>query len=95
MFWFWGTWKQIDSIFDSLTSLQWLLVWMAIWLISTAVLEFWERLRSALLSVTTVDGPVLTSRYARVVYATAMGVFCFLVAILLNQPAPTIVYKGF
>jgi hypothetical protein len=52
-------------------------------------------LRAALLSITTSEGPVLTSRYARVVYASALGMVAFVITILLNQPAPDVVYKAF
>jgi hypothetical protein len=58
-------------------------------------LALWELLRAALLSIKTVDGPLLTSRYARVVYATVFGVIALVMTFLLNQPAPVIVYKAF
>lgn len=38
---------------------------------------------------------MLTSRYARVVYATALGLVALVLTVLLNQPAPDIVYKAF
>jgi D-alanyl-lipoteichoic acid acyltransferase DltB (MBOAT superfamily) len=95
LFWFWGDWKRIDHVFASLTIAQWLVVWLAIGLCATAVLALWEVLRAALLSLKTADGPVLTSRYARVVYASALGLAAFVMTVLLNQPAPDIVYKAF
>jgi hypothetical protein len=55
----------------------------------------WEWLRSALLSVKTTEGPILTSRYARVAYSSALGLIAFVVTVLLSQPAPDIVYKAF
>jgi hypothetical protein len=58
-------------------------------------LGLWERLRSALLSIRTAEGPVLASRYARMVYASALGLVAFVMTVLLNQPAPGIVYKAF
>jgi alginate O-acetyltransferase complex protein AlgI len=63
--------------------------------VATAVLAGWEWLRALLLAIRTAEGPVLTSRYARVVYATALGLIAFWVTVLLNQPAPGIVYKAF
>ena len=95
LFWFWGSWKQIDGVFAALGVVRWLGEWLAAWLIATAVLAFWEWLRAALLSLKTADGPVLTSRYARVVYASALGLAAAVVTFLLNQPAPEIVYKAF
>jgi D-alanyl-lipoteichoic acid acyltransferase DltB (MBOAT superfamily) len=95
LFWFWANWKEIDTIFAALSVLQWLGVWLAIWLFATALLTAWEWLRALLLSMSTSDGPVLTSRYARVVYATALGLIAFVMTVLLSQPAPDIVYKAF
>jgi D-alanyl-lipoteichoic acid acyltransferase DltB (MBOAT superfamily) len=95
LFWFWASWKQIDMVFSALGAVQWTGVWLAIWLCASMVLGAWEWLRTALLSIRTSDGPVLTSRYARVVYASALGFAIIVTTVLLNQPAPEIVYKGF
>ena len=51
--------------------------------------------RSALLSIRISDTPALTNRYARVVYASALGLVAIVMTILLNQAAPGIVYKAF
>jgi D-alanyl-lipoteichoic acid acyltransferase DltB (MBOAT superfamily) len=95
LFWFWANWKQIDRVFAALGIAQWLGIWLAAWLFATAVLASWEWLRAALLSIKTSEGPVLTSRYARVVYASALGLIALVITVLLNQPAPGIVYKAF
>jgi D-alanyl-lipoteichoic acid acyltransferase DltB (MBOAT superfamily) len=95
LFWFWGNWNQIHKVFAALSIVQWLGVWLAAWLSATMVLAIWEWLRASLLSIKIADGPVLTSRYARVVYATALGLAAFVMTHLLNQPAPEIVYKAF
>jgi hypothetical protein len=50
---------------------------------------------ASLLSITAFGAPVFTSRYARMVYATAFGLGAFVTTVLLNQPAPDIVYKAF
>jgi hypothetical protein len=95
MFWFWANWKQIGTIFSAISVAAWLAVWLAIWFGSTAVLAMWEQLRAVLLKLQTSEGPALTSRYALVVYATAMGVIALVITVVLNQPAPGIVYKAF
>jgi alginate O-acetyltransferase complex protein AlgI len=94
LFWFWGNWAQIHTIFSSIGAL-WLLVWLVIWIVATAVLAAWESLRTRLLSITAYGEPVLISRYARVVYATAFALVAFVLSALLAQPAPDIVYKAF
>jgi D-alanyl-lipoteichoic acid acyltransferase DltB (MBOAT superfamily) len=95
LFWFWAGWEEIHQIFAVLTVGQWLEVWLAIWISATVVLAGWEMLRSAVLSIRTAEGPVLTSRYARVVYASAQGMTALVMTVLMNQPAPDIIYKNF
>ena len=95
LIWFWAGWPQIHKLFSALTVLQWLCVWLCVWLAATIVLELWERTRAALLSIEVSGQPVLLSRYARVVYASLLGLAAFVVIGLLNQPAPDIVYKQF
>lgn len=95
LFWFWGDWRQLDRVFGSLGVEQWMFVAIATVLCATAALATWVRMRSLLGSIKTAKGPVLTSRYALVVYATAMGFAGLVMTFLLNQPAPGIVYKAF
>jgi D-alanyl-lipoteichoic acid acyltransferase DltB (MBOAT superfamily) len=95
LFWFWADWQQIHAIFSALSVPQWISIWFAAWLVFTAGLAAWEWLRAALLSFHTADGPVFESRYARVVYVSALGFTSLVISVLLNQPAPGIVYKAF
>ena len=95
LFWFWGSWPQIEEVFRALSVVRWLETWLVAWLFATAVGALWERLRSSLLSIRAAERPLLTCRYARVIYASAMALTAFLVTALLNQPAPGIVYKAF
>jgi alginate O-acetyltransferase complex protein AlgI len=95
MFWFWANWKQIGTIFSAIAVPPWLAVWLTVWFGATTLLAIWERLRAVLLKLRTAEGPALTSRYALVVYATAMAVIALVVTVVLNQPAPGIVYKAF
>jgi alginate O-acetyltransferase complex protein AlgI len=95
LFWFWANWKQIDTVFTALSVVDWLGVWLTVWLTATVILALWEFVRAKLLSITAFGAPVFTSRYARVVYASALGLGAFVMTVLLNQPAPDIVYKAF
>jgi D-alanyl-lipoteichoic acid acyltransferase DltB (MBOAT superfamily) len=95
LLWFWNDWKQIHALFAALSPAQWIGVWLAAWLGAALMLTAWELLRAALLSIRTSEGPVLTSRYARVVYASALGLVALVITVLLQQPAPGIVYKAF
>lgn len=95
LFWFWSSWAQIGRIYQALSAFEWLGVWLTVCVAATVVLASWEWLRTALLSIKSAQGPVLTSRYARVIYASALALTAFVISILLNQPAPDIVYKAF
>ncbi len=95
LFWFWRNWKQIGQLHAALSVLQWAEVWLAAWACVTVALAAWEWLRSWLLSFTTAEGPVITSRYALVVYATAFGLAAVVINVLLHQAAPAIVYRAF
>jgi D-alanyl-lipoteichoic acid acyltransferase DltB (MBOAT superfamily) len=95
LFWFWSSWAQIGRIYQALSAFEWLGVWLTVCVAATVVLASWEWLRTALLSIKSAQGPVLTSRYARVICASALALTAFVISILLNQPAPDIVYKAF
>jgi len=95
LFWFWSNWKQIGQLHAALSGVQWTGVWLVAWASVTVALAVWEWLRSWLLSFKTSEGPVMSSRYALVVYATALGLAAVVINALLHQPAPAIVYKAF
>jgi hypothetical protein len=95
LFWFWGSWAQIGSVFGNLTGGQWIGVWLVIWLGATAILEAWETFRTWLNSAKISGGPMIADRHVRVVATTALGVVSLFVVVLLNQPAPGIIYKSF
>jgi hypothetical protein len=85
----------MNRVFTALDAVSWSAVWLSIWLCATAAFALWEWLRAALLSIEMGGEPLLTSRYARVIYASALGLSAFVITVLLNQPAPDIVYKAF
>lgn len=95
LFWFWANWNQIDRIVSAIGVFRWLSVWLAVWLCATVSLAVWERLRTGLFSIKTSSGPVLRSRYVRVAYASGLALVAFVITMLINQPAPGIVYKAF
>ncbi len=95
LFWFWGSWGLIDRIFGAISSVEWAGVWLSVWLCATVILAGWEWVREGLLSIRISGSPVLLGRYARVVYASALGAAAFVMTMLLNAPAPAIVYRAF
>jgi alginate O-acetyltransferase complex protein AlgI len=70
-------------------------VWLIIFIGSSIILEAWERLREWLLSFEHDSEPLLLSRYVRTVWNTALVVIAVATVMLMNAPAPEIVYKAF
>ena len=95
LFWFWAGWQQIETIEHALSIPQWLAMWLLVWTASSVVLAVWERIRAALLSYSFEGAPLFAGRYALVVYGTVLGFLALLVTVVLNQPAPDVVYKAF
>jgi alginate O-acetyltransferase complex protein AlgI len=95
LFWFWANWHEIGMVFAALSVAQWFGVWLSIWLSAGATLTIWEWLRAAMLTIKISEEPLATSRYARVVYATALSLLSLVFTVLLNQPPSVIVYKTF
>jgi alginate O-acetyltransferase complex protein AlgI len=95
LFWFWANWRQIEAIERAIAAPYWLVLWLAVWAISSFVLAIWEWLRSALLMLRFEGAPLFAGRYALVVYGTVLGFVALLVTVVLNQPAPDVVYKAF
>jgi hypothetical protein len=58
-------------------------------------LALWEIARLWLLSRQFEGQPLLSSRYIRTVWATVLAVVAITTVMLLNSPAPDIIYKTF
>jgi D-alanyl-lipoteichoic acid acyltransferase DltB (MBOAT superfamily) len=93
--WFWSNGKQLDSIAHAMGTAGVALAWIAIFVLASLGLAAWEVARAWLLSYLFEGQPVLHSRYVRTSFATALLVIALAVVLLLNTPAPDIVYKTF
>ena len=94
LFWFWSSWSQIGDFYRSLGPTASVLVGVVILVASILVLEALEMLRAVVLGVRWREIPVVTSRYTRTVWGTALFAVTFGAIVLLNAPAPDIVYKA-
>lgn len=96
LFWFWSRWGEMARFAEALGGLAIRLAWVAIFIGATIVLAALVALRAGSLRISW-DGertPVLTSRYVRTAWGTALvGMTAFV--FLLGSPAPDIVYKAF
>lgn len=95
LLWFWGDWEHIGRAFSAISIAEWLAVWCVALVSATVLLAAWERVRALLLSTLAAEGKILSSRYARVVYVSALCLAALAMTFMLNQPAPGIVYKVF
>jgi alginate O-acetyltransferase complex protein AlgI len=95
LLWFWSSSTQLKTILKVVGPDGFVIACGVVFLGATLVLAAWEALREQLLSWRRNDTPILTTRYARTAWGTALIVITAAVIGLLNAPAPDIVYKGF
>jgi hypothetical protein len=95
LFWFWSSWGQIEAYYATLGWGGALLVWAAIWVGASAVIEIVRRAWELALLIKAGGTPVITSRYTRTVYVTIIATLTTAFILLSNSPAPDIVYKTF
>lgn len=95
LLWFWSSWKEMFGMVHAMGFQGVVLSLLLILLVATVVLSIYEGLRQALLAVRWNDTPVFDSRYSRTVVDTCLVVTSLVVVVLLNAPAPDIVYKAF
>ncbi len=93
--WFWSTWTQIADIAHAMGPLALGLSALAIYGVATLVLAALAMSRSAILALTWSGAPAVRSRHVRAAQLTALVVITAGVTLLLNAPAPDIVYKAF
>jgi alginate O-acetyltransferase complex protein AlgI len=95
LLWFWSNWGQLAFVARLLGPGEIALVWIAIFASSAVFLALWEIARLWLLSRQFEGQPLLSSRYIRTVWATVLAVVAITTVMLLNSPAPDIIYKTF
>ncbi len=72
-----------------------LAVWIAIFLIATAVLALWEAVRARVFALQWDEMSVVDSMYARAAWSCMLAVIVIAVTLLAGQAAPDMVYKAF
>ncbi len=95
LFWFWSTWGQIAGFYRSAGVSAATLSWLAIVAASTLVLALMDRVHRSTPSYTWHGTPIVASRYVRTVWTTVLAVVVIGITVLLDSPAPDIVYKTF
>ncbi|HLZ66868.1 MAG TPA: MBOAT family O-acyltransferase [Aliidongia sp.] len=93
LLWFWSNWGQLHALVAGLGWPAAVAAWLLLLAMATIVLAAWEAIRSAVLSAG--DRGLLSSRYLRTACASALTFVILVAALILNAPAPEIVYKSF
>jgi len=94
LIWFWSNWGQLRTLQAALGTGMLLAIWGTIWIGATLLLAAWEAAYSRLIAAAWNDVP-LVAQSVRVAWSTALVVVIMAVNLVLNQPAPAIVYKAF
>jgi D-alanyl-lipoteichoic acid acyltransferase DltB (MBOAT superfamily) len=94
LLWFWSNWAQLAFLARSFRPREIALIWITIFLGSSVILALWEAVREWLLSFQWGGQPLLLSRYFRTAWCTALVVIGAATVMLLNGPAPEVVYKA-
>ena len=95
LLWFWSSWAQLGQCYTSLGPGLVAFSLLVLVVISTAVLSAWAALFERVRSLRVAGQPVLGSRYTRTVYTAAMVTLVAGVILVLDAPAPPIVYQKF
>lgn len=95
LLWFWSNWVQIGDIAHKLGPLTAILLGLCMIVAATLVLSAWEAARNRILGLELNQQPVVYSLYARTAWNTAIAVIAIATVMLMNAPAPEIVYKAF
>ena len=70
-------------------------MWLTIFVAATIILAGLQAARSVVARVTWNEDPIVRSRYVRTAWGTALAVVTVAVIVLLESPAPDVVYKSF
>ena len=100
LFWFWSNWGQLHGFAAQLGPSAALLAALAVFAAATVALAALEAVRGlALRPAWRLDdgtpSAVVRSRYVRTAWATGLVVVTVAIVVLLDSPAPDIVYKTF
>jgi D-alanyl-lipoteichoic acid acyltransferase DltB (MBOAT superfamily) len=93
--WFWSTWAQLGTFVASL-GVGGVALALALLFAGATILLAMLKAAADALTMLEAQGPLLApTRYARIALYSALAVLLVSVTVILNSPAPHIVYKGF
>jgi D-alanyl-lipoteichoic acid acyltransferase DltB (MBOAT superfamily) len=95
LLWFWSNWTQMREITSALGVPAAIFALCTVFLAASVFLRLYGMVRDWAAGIRWNGSPVLVSRYALTVVDTGLTVITLAVVILLNAPAPDIVYRAF
>lgn len=95
LFWFWSNWGQLGEFATRLSIGSFVVGFVLVVAVATIVLQAGIWIERGIMAIRVGDTAVIQSRYTRTVILTAIAVALFVSGIVLNSPAPEIVYKAF
>ncbi len=95
LLWFWSTWGDIGGLMLAEGPGGFALAWAAVFFVATVVLSAMVWLQDNFAKLNLAGDPLLSSRYVRTAFVTAMAVVTVAATVLLAAPAPDIVYRNF
>jgi D-alanyl-lipoteichoic acid acyltransferase DltB (MBOAT superfamily) len=95
LLWFWSNWIQIGDLMQMIGTPLLIAALFTIFAGAAGALEVWERMRAALLEVKLGGEVLVLSRYTRTIWNTAAAVVAIAMMMLMDAPAPELVYKAF
>ncbi len=93
--WFWASWGQLAGLTATLGAASAAGALAVVWIVAAAILSGLAALGTRYDALRAGGVPFARSVYTRTAWATAMVVLVVSVTVVLNAPAPVIVYKAF
>jgi len=93
--WFWASWPQLAALTGMLGAAGMIAAIVVVWFASAVILSACSALGTRLDGLRTGGIPLTRSVYVRTAWMTAMAVLVVSVTVVLNAPAPVIIYKAF
>jgi len=93
--WFWSDWSRIARLAAAMGMPGTMAALVLILTAATFGLALWEAARTTLLKIEWRNQAILRSRYTRTAWCTVLSLITVLIELILQQPAPEIVYKAF
>ncbi|HEY4215069.1 MAG TPA: MBOAT family O-acyltransferase [Steroidobacteraceae bacterium] len=95
LFWFWSNWTQLHDFADRLEVGSMILGFGGVVIAATLLLQAAIWVRAGVVGLQVGGTALIRSRYVRTVILTTLAVALLMSGVVLNSPAPQIVYKTF